>query len=171
MCNSEFKMSSVSSLSSFSDEEGPTSRVNEEKLNAMEKYNETEFKRRFRLSKDTVLYLESVFGQNVQPLTKRNRAIQPVDQILIALRYYATGSYQRVIGDIFHVEQPTVHRIVHRITAEIAKLSPLYISMPMTAQERHAVADSFYAIADFPRVLGAVDCTHIKINSPGTYSQ
>lgn len=76
--------------------------------------------------------------------------------------------YQRVIGDIFQVEQPTVHRIVHKVTAKIASMKPLYTNMP-TAEEFLEVANEFYSIPGFPRVVGAVDCTHIKINSPGTY--
>lgn len=160
---------SLSSLSSLSDHESPTvGRRNEKKLDAFEKYNDVEFRSRFRISKDTVLYLDSVFGNTIKPLTKRNRAIQPVDQILITLRYYATGSYQRVIGDIFKVEQPTVHRIVHKVTAKIASLKSQYINMP-TQEEYPVVANEFFAIAGFPRVVGAVDCTHIKINSPGVY--
>ncbi|CAK1578459.1 unnamed protein product [Parnassius mnemosyne] len=158
---------SVSSLSSLSDNETPLrSRRNDIKLNAFEKYDDKEFRARFRVSKETVLYLDSVFGSTIKPLTKRNRSLQPVDQILITLRYYATGSYQRVIGDIFHIEQPSVHRIVHRVTVKIANMRSLFINMP-TAEERLEVANDFYAIAGFPRVMGAIDCTHIKINSPG----
>ncbi|XP_041981468.1 putative nuclease HARBI1 [Aricia agestis] len=159
---------SLSSLSSLSDHEGPTvsRRRNNQMLNAFEKYNDAEFRARFRLSKETVLYLESVFGNSIKPPTRRSRAIQPMDQILITLRFYATGSYQRVIGDIFNIEQPTVHRIVHRVTAKIASMKSQYINMP-TRQECLDVAHNFYGIANFPRVVGAVDCTHIKINSPG----
>ncbi|CAG4975132.1 unnamed protein product [Colias eurytheme] len=36
-----------------------------------------------------------------------------------------------------------------------------------THEEFPVVANEFFAIAGFPRVVGAVDCTHIKINSPG----
>ncbi|CAK1597293.1 unnamed protein product [Parnassius mnemosyne] len=157
---------SVSSLSSLSDNETPLrSRRNDIKLNVFEKYDDKEFRARFRVSKETVLYLDSIFGSTIKPVTKRNISLQPVDQILITLRYYATGSYQRVIGDIFHIEQPTVHRV----TEKIAYMRSLFINMP-TAEERLEVANDFYAIAGFPRVMGAIDCTHIKINSPGTYS-
>ncbi|XP_026488745.2 putative nuclease HARBI1 [Vanessa tameamea] len=161
---------SLSSLSSLSDDEttSRSSRKNEEKLNGFEKYDDNQFLSRFRVSKDTVLYLESLFGKEIAPLTKRNRALKPRDQILIALRFYATGSYQKVIGDIFHVEQVTVHRVVHKVTAAIAKLSCNFIKMP-DSQERIEVANDFYSIAGFPRILGAIDCTHIKINSPGGY--
>lgn len=160
---------SVSSLSSLSDEEVvSTGRRNEEKLDAFAKYDDVQFKIRFRLDKQTVLHLCSLFGENIQPLTRRNRAIQAVDQLLIALRFFATGSYQRVIGDIFHVEQSTVHRIVHRVATEIAKLKGTYIKMPTTS-EQLSIAHEFYGIAGMPRIIGAVDCTHIKIKSPGRY--
>ncbi|XP_045541906.1 putative nuclease HARBI1 [Papilio machaon] len=158
---------SVSSLSSLSDNERPSvCRRNLKKINAFEKYTDAEFRSRFRLSKETVLYLDSIFGKSIEPLTRRNRALSSKDQILIALRFYATGSYQRVIGDTFNVEQATVNRIVHRITSKIAELKSIYIKMP-TEREYIGIANRFYSIAGFPRVVGAVDCTHIKINSPG----
>ncbi|XP_050675403.1 putative nuclease HARBI1 [Leptidea sinapis] len=33
--------------------------------------------------------------------------------------------------------------------------------------ERPAVAAGFYNLASFPRIIGALDCTHIRISSPG----
>ncbi|CAG5049906.1 unnamed protein product [Parnassius apollo] len=151
---------SVSSLSSLSDNETPFgSRRNDIKLDAFNKYDDKEFRARFRVSKGTVLHLDSVFGSKIKPLTKRNRSLQSVDHILITLRYYATGSYQRVIGDIFHIEQPSVHRIGHRVTEHIASMRSRYISMP-SAEERLEVVNDFNVIAGFPRVMGAIDCTH-----------
>lgn len=151
---------SLSSLSSLSDDESRPTRRNAVKLNAFEQYNDVEFRARFRVSKETVLYLDSVFGSSIKPLTKRNRALQPIDQILITFRFYATGSYQRVIGDIFHVEQPTVHRVVHKVTSKIAGMKSLFINMP-TNEEFVDVANGFYAIAGFPRVIGAVLQFHV----------
>nr|XP_053616792.1 putative nuclease HARBI1 [Plodia interpunctella] len=39
--------------------------------------------------------------------------------------------------------------------------------MPGSEQERMQVAKDFYCIAKFLRVIGAIDCTHMKMNSPG----
>jgi len=49
----------------------------------------------------------------------------------------------------------------------IANLAPQYVKFPFTVPERSMTVHDFYAIAAFPGVLGAVDCTHVPIQSPG----
>ncbi|CAH1962127.1 unnamed protein product [Acanthoscelides obtectus] len=39
--------------------------------------------------------------------------------------------------------------------------------MPENGQERTVIRQEFFNIARFPRCIGALDCTHIKIKSPG----
>lgn len=39
--------------------------------------------------------------------------------------------------------------------------------MPTTANEMREASMAFYRFAKFPSVIGAIDCTHIKIQSPG----
>lgn len=39
--------------------------------------------------------------------------------------------------------------------------------MPEREAEMKEASDAFFAIAAFPRVIGAIDCTHAKIQSPG----
>ena len=89
-----------------------------------------------------------------------------MDQLLIALRYYATGSSQITIGDYVGVSKPTVHRIVHRVSALIANLDH-YLQFPNTEEGIRKEQLAFYNIARFPKVVGAMDCPHIKIRSPG----
>jgi hypothetical protein len=46
-------------------------------------------------------------------------------------------------------------------------LSSQYIKMPTTNEEMSKTMFGFYAMCQFPRVLGAVDRSHVKIQSPG----
>jgi len=41
-----------------------------------------------------------------------------MDQLLIALRYYASGTFQIVVGDGFGVDKATVCRTVHHVTSD-----------------------------------------------------
>jgi hypothetical protein len=41
--------------------------------------------------------------------------------------------------------------------------------MPVTVNEQNTIAAQFYNIAKFPRCIDAIDCTHVKIVSPGKY--
>jgi len=38
--------------------------------------------------------------------------------------------------------------------------------MPKTEADRKLVYEHFYKIRQFPEVIGAIDCTHIKVQSP-----
>lgn len=41
-----------------------------------------------------------------------------------------------------------------------------YIKMPKTADERLKACEAFYLLKKFPQKIGAIDCTHVKIQSP-----
>lgn len=64
------------------------------------------------------------------------------------------------------MHQTTVSRIVKKVSYALASLSPHYIRMP-NQQEILTVQQEFYRIARFPKVIGCIDGTHIKIQSPG----
>lgn len=97
----------------------------------------------------------------------RNNAVSPINQLLCTLRYYATGSTQLSAADFSGFSVSTANRIVHRVTSAIANLRPLYVKFPSTEEELVQTQREFYKIAAFPRTIGAIDCTHIKICSPG----
>lgn len=88
-------------------------------------------------------------------------------QLLIALRFYALGSMEVSIADFAGVSMASVSRIIFRVSDALARKRPEFVRMPETDQERQQCSASFFSIARFPRVIGAIDCTHVKIQSPG----
>jgi nuclease HARBI1 len=107
-------------------------------------YDEEELKKKFRLSKRVVFKLTNILNSNLVSPTKQNCAIYPLVQVLIALRFYATGTFQSVLGDLFNVTQPTVSRIVKKVTKEIAQLSRDIIKMPETVEDVRKIKSGFY---------------------------
>uniref|UniRef100_H2Y6X0 DDE Tnp4 domain-containing protein n=1 Tax=Ciona savignyi TaxID=51511 RepID=H2Y6X0_CIOSA len=85
-------------------------------------------------------------------------------QLLSTLWFYATGQFQMSDGDLIGLNQSTVSRIVHRISRCIAKSKSNFIKFPTNLQREK---ESFYVIAGFPSVVGAIDCTHVAISTPG----
>lgn len=69
------------------------------------------------------------------------------------------------IGDYCGMSTPTANKIIHQVTAAIASLHNEFIKFPTTNREMRKEQDAFYRIARFPRAIGAMDCTHIRIAS------
>ena len=94
---------------------------------------DSKFRRKYRLSKPVVKELVELVRQPLERATRRGHAI-PVDlQVLAALRYYDTGSFQDVIGELngIGLSQPSMSRIVRRVSVAIAELRPnSYNSQP-----------------------------------------
>ena len=86
---------------------------------------------------------------------------------LLTLRYFATGSFQRTGGDLSGVSVSTSSRIIRRVCFHIAKLRERFISFPSSVEKQRELQNQFYKLARFPRVIAAIDCTHVEIISPG----
>lgn len=97
----------------------------------------------------------------------RNDALSPSEQLLLALRFYATGSFLSVAGDFCGVHKSTACKTIKRVSQALAALRPRVIRMPETDEEMAEVKSAFFNIARFPMCIGAIDCSHVKIQSPG----
>lgn len=142
-------------------------RIFRERNNPFDIYSEQEFKMRFRISKNTAINILDLIKENIFSFTHRNHSITAMNQLLITLRFYACGSFQIIVGDHFNITKSTAGRIIHRVSHYIAMLREQFISMPTTNHELNHLAREFFNISGFPNVCGAIDCTHIKIQSPG----
>lgn len=90
-----------------------------------------------------------------------------MNQFLATLRLHSCGGHQTTIGDFIGCHQTTVSRILNRVTRAIARTRPNYIMMPQTQQEILRTSTDFYHISRFPKVIGCIDGTHMKLQSPG----
>ncbi|XP_045778276.1 putative nuclease HARBI1 isoform X2 [Maniola jurtina] len=129
-------------------------------------WDDADFLFRYRMPKETVTYLSILLQDKLTSTTVKNKALSVKEQLLLALRFYATGSMQQVVGDIAGVHKSTVCKCVFKVSSAIASLAGMFIQMP-TNEELESISCQFYDIARFPKVIGAIDCTHIAIVSPG----
>ena len=82
-----------------------------------EYFNDSEFHMRYRSRKETVMRLEEYIGHNIQPATHRNQSVSAINQILVTLRFLATGAVQILLGDDMNFHKTTVCRIVQGDTS------------------------------------------------------
>ncbi|XP_030749237.1 putative nuclease HARBI1 [Sitophilus oryzae] len=148
----------TSSSSSSSEEELVFVRrrkIYRDRQNYYELYDDLDFFCRFRLTKPTVM-------QNF-----RGGCVPPLLQLLLTLRFFATGCMQITAADFIGVSRATACRVISRVTTALAALRPRYVKMYSDNAEMQRASEDFYGLASFPRAIGAIDCTLIKIDSPG----
>jgi len=88
-----------------------------------------------------------------------------VQQVLIALRYFASGSFLQVVGDTMGVDKGTVSRCIQRVSHALAAKTDQLIKWPYDQRKRE-IKQGFYESGGFPGVIGCVDGTHVRITAP-----
>ncbi|KAI8117881.1 hypothetical protein CVS40_10373 [Lucilia cuprina] len=58
-------------------------------------------------------------------------------------------------------------RIVTETSYASASLPNEYNKLPCDTKGMQQTVEDFFSTANFPKVIGAIDCTHIRIQSPG----
>ncbi|XP_054276396.1 putative nuclease HARBI1 [Macrosteles quadrilineatus] len=131
------------------------------------KWDEAEFFARYRMRKRTANIVLELIKEEIKCATIKNRAISPEMKFLVTLKFYASSGFLINVGDQNGIHKSTVSKIVKQVSEAIARLRPQFICMPSTQEEQSKTKLGFFEIARFPNCVGAIDCTHVKILSPG----
>ncbi|CAF0949183.1 unnamed protein product [Didymodactylos carnosus] len=141
-------------------------RIFQDRQNPMEMMTNDMVLARYRFPKTAIIDLLKLVAPQIVRATQRNNAIPPIIQLLTALRFYATGSFFYVDGDVHGISRSSVSRVMQDVSTILGKLAVDTIKFPSTANEQDEVKQGFYEMSKFPRVIGAIDCTHIQIKTP-----
>ncbi|KAL2086050.1 hypothetical protein ACEWY4_017109 [Coilia grayii] len=127
---------------------------------------------RFRFPRAILLELCAELSPGLERETARRHALPVPIQVLSTLRFLATGSYQRELADRSGMSQAAFSRTIPAVLNGIIRLSARYIEFPYNIVNQANIKAQFAAIAGFPNVIGAIDCTHvaIKVPSEGEYA-
>ncbi|KAL5235678.1 hypothetical protein ACI65C_003088 [Semiaphis heraclei] len=123
------------------------------RIDHFNKWDDYDFKVRFRLSKETVIE-ESCCNSSSKTIMN-----------FTVLCHGELFNYSA--GDCIGVSKSSACLIVRDVNLAIANLRKEYVRMPKNDFEIRQLQKDFYKIAKFPLVIGAIDCTHVKIQSPG----
>ena len=119
------------------------------------------FRERYRVSKESFFLLCDELSMESKT---RGNFIDPRIDVLCFLRYLCTGSFMQVSGDLVKISKASSCRAVHRIMKLVASLSEKYITFP---DHTTSSQQEFFQLYGFPYVVGAIDCTHVQIQSTG----
>ena len=107
--------------------------------------NEEEFRKRYQFCKDTVHVLCELLGDEFGPKSGANNAFSIEQRLCIALCYYATGTFQRQIGDSEGASQSSAHRIVRKVSEVLASHASDLINFSTDPEIFETISQGFYA--------------------------
>lgn len=129
------------------------------------RYTYNEFKSHFRMSRTTFEFLLETIFEDLIRKRKGCATIPAHQQLMICLWKMATMDSYRSVCDRFNVGRATAIRAVRRVTHAIFRRSTRFIQWP-SGDRAVTVMQGFEEASGFPRTIGAIDGTHIRINAP-----
>ena len=133
---------------------------------ALANFTEEELRSRFRFGRESIEFLVPVLREDLERQTSRNHALSPTVQVLVALRFFASGSFLQVIGDTVGLPKSTVCRIIRDVSSALIQKRNEFIRWPTTAAEIQRAKEGFFRKGGFPGVIGCVDGTHVRVQGP-----
>ena len=106
-------------------------------------YTDEELRARYRFGRQSILYITNLLARDLRRSTAQNHALTPLHQVLIALRFFASGSFLQVIGDTVGVDKSTVSRAVSDVARALAAKQEMFIKLVKPCLVKPA--NSFFA--------------------------
>ncbi|XP_045459870.1 putative nuclease HARBI1 [Melitaea cinxia] len=134
----------------------PMSRVKHYKIckNPLEELEETEFKLKYRFCKSTAIFIIDMVKDKLAG-DARVGFIPPHLKI------------QDDAGDLGGMSQATISVMSKQVALTLVAHRAQWIKMLQSDAEQNKVIAGFYALCGFRQVIGATDCTHVRIPKVG----
>ncbi|XP_047488147.1 putative nuclease HARBI1 [Penaeus chinensis] len=91
--------------------------------------------RYYRFPRHEILWLCEVLDPYLRRRKRRSHAVPTHTQVLVALRFYASGTFQNVIGDSCGLTQASVNRIITAVTRLLTEKARTEIKFPSSASD------------------------------------
>ena len=128
-------------------------------LSEIDDFTDEELRARYRFRRESILFITNLVAGDISRNTRRNHALPPLHQVLITLRFYASGSFL----------QSTVSRVITNVSRALIMKQPHFIKWPSTNDECATIKNEFYLHGAFPCVIGCVDGTHVRLQAPSQH--
>ncbi|XP_070387758.1 putative nuclease HARBI1 [Dermacentor albipictus] len=103
-------------------------------------------------------------------LARESEGLTVQDQVIFALRFYATCGFQTAVGSeaTVSLSQPSVNHCVRPVSEAIVRVGTeqRWVSLPRTRSEMALVKQGFFRSDNVSDVVGCVDGTYIAITGP-----
>lgn len=128
-------------------------------------YTTEELYTRFRFGKGDINFIADLVRPKLQRRTRRSNSVSVEEQVLIALCFYASGTFYQVVGDDIGVDKSTVSEVVTAVSLALASLLSQFVSLP---KDNHITQTKrkFLLLGKMPSTIGVIDCTHVHIQAP-----
>ena len=129
-------------------------------------FSDDELRQRFRFGRQSIQYLADELSGDLERYASKATALSVQQQIMIALRFYASGGQMQVVRDTMGFHKSMVSTVINDVTDALVARTDFYIYWPNDIQRRNKIKNGFYQNAGFPNVIGCVDGTHVRIQAP-----
>ncbi|XP_068120000.1 putative nuclease HARBI1 [Hyperolius riggenbachi] len=132
----------------------------------LEELPEDEVVKRYRLNRPAIQELLELVGEDLEPRTRRNRALPGMSKLLAVLHFLGNATFQPATSLLIGMSQPTFSRILKQVVEAILKHSRRLICFPSSNTQWQKVKQDFLQLTGLPNCLGVIDCTHIALTPP-----
>ena len=98
-------------------------------------FTDSELRSRYRFGRECIEFLVALLRDDLQRPMSRNHTLSTTVQVLVALRFFASGSFLQVIGDTLGLSKSTVSRTVNKVSYALSQKQVHFIKWPSTEAE------------------------------------
>lgn len=134
-------------------------------------YNDTDFLRNYRLTKDSLnMLIDQHLGQELVFNSDRGKPLTPLQQVCVTLSWLATGSQMHTAGYLAGAKKNCAWATIHRTVDVICRHQNDFVNLP-THREMQETANYFQERYRIPRVCLGVDGSLITLGRKPCESQ
>ena len=138
-------------------------RIIKDRLNPLEEFDDAQVKTLLSFEKRNILKLCAALHPNIGHQNYKGAALPTTLQVCLSLNYFATGTFQNQVAKLIRVDQSTASRSIWKFIQGINQNFKNEIKFPTDIEK---LKREFFQIAGIPRIIGAIDGSHIPIQRP-----